>query len=144
MNGYSIPQKINVLGESWELIKNANDPSVGFPFERVNTVDFQCDEITRGLYRVMVTGNIQPINGSLEKPLRLVFIGFNNTPIYQRFLVRDHLRKMSIYKADMGNFAAEFTNAFLGNNKEAQQQYDIKPYPETKGENNGRTTTDDE
>lgn len=138
MTGYNIPQKINVLGESWELVKNANDPSVGFPFERVNTIDFQCDEVAKGLYRVMVTGNILPINGSLEKPLRLVFIGFNNTPIYQRFLVRDHLRKMSIYKADMGNFAAEFTNAFLGNNKETQQQYDIKPYPE--GVKDGRTT----
>ena len=58
MTGYNIPQKISVLGETWELIKNANDPSVGFPFERVNTVDFQCDEITRGLYRVMVTFNL--------------------------------------------------------------------------------------
>ena len=44
----------------------------------------------------------------------------------------------------MGNFASEFTNAFLGNNTETVQQYDIKPYPDRKGVENGRTTNDDE
>lgn len=144
MTSFSLPQKIQVHGESWELIKNANDPTIGFDYNRVNTIDFDCTEIQKNVYRVMVTGNILPLQGSLEKPLRLVFIGFNNTPIYQRFLTRNDLRKMNIYKADMGNFANDFTNAFFGQNTEHTEQYDIKPYPNLRSDENGGRSKDDE
>lgn len=137
----NIPQRITVLGEDWELVKNANDPSVNFPFDRVNTFDFQCDEIKRGIYRVLVTGNILPQTGSLEKPIRLVFIGFNNTPIYQQYLMREHLKKMSIYKADIGKFSESFTNAFLGLGGEVREQYDIKPYPEGVNDDDEKTNS---
>lgn len=144
MTNFNLPQKINILGESWELIKNANDPSVGFPYERVNTIDFDCSEVRQGLYRILVTGNIQPMQGSLEKPLRLTFIGFNNTPIYQRFLTRNDLRKMSIYKADIGKFAEDFTNAFFGQNAEQGDKYNIQPTPDLKGMEDGGRNADDE
>lgn len=130
-SSFSFPQKINIHGVDWELVKNANDPSVSFPFERVNTVDFDCAEISPNLYRILVTGNIYPSQGSLEKPMKLTFIGFSSTPIYLRFLQRDHLRKMSIYKADIGSFAKEFTNGFLGKAGETRNDYDITPYPTT-------------
>lgn len=144
MTNFNYPQKINIHGEEWELVKNANDPSVSFPFDRVNTIDFDCSEIKQGLYRVLVTGNIYPAQGSLEKPLKLTFIGFSPTPIYQKFLMRDHLRRMSIYKSDISDFAKEFTNGFLGKASENKSDYDIKPYPEMKGQENGRREQDDE
>lgn len=143
MTNFNVPAKISCLGEDWQLVKNANDPTVGFDYNRVNTTDFDCSEIRRGLYRVMVLGNIQPSQGSLEKPLRLVFVGFSPTPIFQQFLVRDDLRKMSIYKADIGNFATSFTDAFFGQNAKSSENYDIKPYPTIDGGEDGREQADE-
>nr|DAJ18679.1 MAG TPA: hypothetical protein [Myoviridae sp. ct3tv2]DAR21239.1 MAG TPA: hypothetical protein [Caudoviricetes sp.] len=142
MANYNLPQRLSLPSEEWELVKNASDPSVGFPFDRVNTIDFDCSEVRQGLYRILVTGTIMPAPGSLEKPIKLVFIGFNNTPIYQQFLVRNDLRKMSIYKADIGKFSTDFTRAFLGKSSEESKQYDIKPYPEGV-ENDGTGKNDD-
>ncbi len=142
MTNYNLPQRLNVRGEDWELVKNANDPSVGFPFERVKPLDFDCQQIRDGLYRMLVVGVVTPAKGSLEQPKRLAFIGFSRTPVMQQYLMLEHLKTCSIYKAEMGEFAKDFTEAFLGKGQEENKMYDIKPYPE--GEINNGTRTDND
>lgn len=144
MAEYNIPQKITVLGENWELVKNATDPSVSFPFNSVSTIDYDCSQLRDGLYRILITGYLPAAQGSLEQPKRLVFIGFNNIPIMQKFLTREDLKKCSIYKADIKEFANEFTSSFLGEVPGKKEQYDIKPYPDMTGGKDGREEQNDD
>lgn len=46
MTGYNGPAKnIQVLGESWNLVKDATDSSVSFPFSRVKIHNYGCEKI---------------------------------------------------------------------------------------------------
>ncbi len=142
--GYRGPAKsIQVLGETWELVKDATDPSVMFAFERVDINNYACEKVNDRFYMLLFSGYLRPTPQSLEAPQRLVFVGFCERPLTLVEMGPAQLRKMHVYKANMKNFANEFAKAFVADESSKSEQYDIKPFP-VGVEDDGRTEQTDE
>lgn len=131
-------KSLQALGETWELVKDATDSSVSFPFERVDINNYACEKVNDRYFMLLFSGYLRPTPQSLENPLRLVFVGFCERPLSLVEMGPKQLRKMHIYKADLKKFSQEFAKAFVTNDVGQTEQFDIKPFPEGV-EDDGRT-----
>lgn len=136
---YRAPTRsLQAMGETWELVKDATDSSVLFPFERVDINNYNCEKVNERYYMLLFSGYLRPTPQSLENPQRLVFVGFCERPLTLVEMGPAQLRKMHIYKADMKNFAQEFAKAFVTQAPAQTEQFEIKPFPDGV-EEDGRT-----
>ena len=144
MTGYNGPAKnIQVLGESWNLVKDATDSSVSFPFSRVKIHNYGCEKINDLTYMLVFSGFLEPTPQTLEMPQRLCFIGFCHRPLSWAETNPKQLLNMHIYKADMKPFTEEFARGFLAGGADAKDEIETKPYPDLGEKKNGRTAEDE-
>lgn len=110
-------QTVRVGGEVWQLHKAATDGTVSFPYERIKVDNFACEKIADGAFIILVGGILIPTRGTIEKPLKIMFVGFSNAEIAPQLVGVQQLRNMHICKTDMSNFAQEFAKDFFCHRK---------------------------
>lgn len=122
-------QTVRVGGEVWQLHKAATDGTVSFPYERIKVDNFACEKIADGAFIILVGGILIPTRGTIEKPLKIMFVGFSNVEIAPQLVGVQQLRNMHIYKTDMSNFAQEFAKDFFATESSAAAMAEITPFP---------------
>ena len=123
-------ETIIVHGEKWDLHKSATDSTIPFAYNRVKAEHFACEEIDKGVYIVLVGGYIPPQPNSLEKSVRIMFVGFSNMMLTPQIVSPAHLQNMHIYKADTYNMAKEFAKEFFSGVPEGtNSKVEITPFP---------------
>ena len=96
-------QTIILHGEKWELHKSATDSTIPFAYDRVKVENFACENIDNNVYIILVGGYIAPRPNSLEKPVRILMVGFSNIAVTPMMVNITQLQNMHIYKADTFN-----------------------------------------
>ncbi|QGH71285.1 hypothetical protein vBYenM636_32 [Yersinia phage vB_YenM_636] len=127
-------EHIKVAGREWRLRRDAFDPTTSFPHERVtHFLDVGCSEVGAGIYSVWVVGLITPTQGTLERPVQVMYLGFANRVMAPS---REDLGKMHVYTCDSSTFAADFVSEFLSDGDDAVTEKPvIMPYPENAAQN---------
>lgn len=124
-------QTIILHGEKWELHKSATDSTIPFAYDRVKVENFACENIDNNVYIILVGGYIAPRPNSLEKPVRILMVGFSNIAVTPIMVNITQLQNMHIYKADTFNMAKEFAKEFFSEeNSEGTQAAQITPFPQ--------------
>lgn len=124
-------QTIILHGEKWELHKSATDSTIPFAYDRVKVENFACENIDNNVYIILVGGYIAPRPNSLEKPVRILMVGFSNIAVTPMMVNITQLQNMHIYKADTFNMAKEFAKEFFSEeNSEGTQAAQITPFPQ--------------
>lgn len=120
-----------VNGETWELHKAATDSTVPFAIERVKVDSFACEKVGDMSYIVLVGGIIQPMPNTLEKPVKVMMIGFAPMQVTPVQIGVNQLRNMHVYKSDPKNMAHAFATAFFSAEDGAQvvESVEISPFP---------------
>ena len=121
-------QTVRVGGEVWQLHKAATDGTVSFPYERIKVDNFACEKIADGAFIILVGAILIPTRGTIEKPLKIMFVGFSNVEIAPQLVGVQQLRNMHIYKTDMSNFAQDFAKDFFATESPAVMA-EITPLP---------------
>lgn len=121
-------QTVRVGGEVWQLHKAATDGTVSFPYERIKVDNFACEKIADGAFIILVGAILIPTRGTIEKPLKIMFVGFSNVEIAPQLVGVQQLRNMHIYKTDMSNFAQDFAKDFFATESPAVMA-EITPFP---------------
>lgn len=124
-------QTIMLHGEKWELHKSATDSTIPFAYDRVKVESFACENIDNNVYIILVGGYIAPRPNSLEKPVRILMVGFSNVSVTPMMVNITQLQNMHIYKADTFNMAKDFAKEFFSEeNNEGAQAAQITPFPQ--------------
>ena len=121
-------QTVRVGGEVWQLHQAATDGTVSFPYERIKVDNFACEKIADGAFIILVGAILIPTRGTIEKPLKIMFVGFSNVEIAPQLVGVQQLRNMHIYKTDMSNFAQDFAKDFFATESPAVMA-EITPFP---------------
>lgn len=149
----SPPQTIVMGGSVWKLRRDATDATAVFPHIRVGWLESGCEFIADDHdYFVWIRGVIEPKEGSIEKPLNVMYVGFHPEKISVKpnTIYETDINRMHIYVNDASGFALEFCNNFLGTDKPETRE-GVKPYPskrkaikdaELKGAAGDETNTD--
>lgn len=122
-------QIIRVGSETWQLHKAATDGTISFPYERTKVDNFACEKISDSAYIILVGAILMPTRGTIEKPLKIMFVGFSNSEIAPQLIGIQQLRNMHIYKTDMANFAQEFAKEFFATEDSSHAMAEITPFP---------------
>lgn len=123
-------QSVVVYGQTYTLKKDATDAAVFFPHNRVKVEEYGCEQIGKDLYMVWISGVIPAAPGTLEKSLRVFYVGWSPIKIYKP-TDRDILN-MHVYTAETGSFAAEFAHQFLDRTDNTAADYSrapVTPFP---------------
>lgn len=125
-----------VNGETWELHKSATDSTIPFAIERVKVDSFDCEKVADNSYIVLVGGIIQPMPNTLEKPVKIMMIGFAPIQVTPMQIGVNQLRNMHVYKTDPKNMAHAFATAFFSEDDGAGivESVEISPFPKQKKE----------
>ena len=120
-----------VNGETWDLQKSATDSTIPFAIERVKVDSFACERINDGAYIVLVGGVIQPMPNTIEKPVKVMLIGFAPMQVTPMQIGVNQLRNMHVYKTDPKNMAHAFAEAFFSaeDGVAITEAVEISPYP---------------
>lgn len=120
-----------VNGETWDLHKSATDSTVPFAIERVKVDSFACEKVGDMSYIVLVGGQILPMPNTLEKPVKVMMIGFAPLQVAPAQIGVNQLRNMHVYKTDPKNMAQAFATAFFSDEDGASmvEAVEISPYP---------------
>lgn len=95
-------QTVRVGGEVWQLHKAATDGTVSFPYERIKVDNFACEKIADGAFIILVGAILIPTRGTIEKPLKIMFVGFSNVEIAPQLgipLETKRYKKWDLYAA---------------------------------------------
>lgn len=110
-----IQRTLNVHGRVFELRKDATDPSQSFPYQLVTPLNAGCTKINDNSFCCWVRGIIMPRQGTIEKPMEVVGLGFSNVPIPDSQIMHiSTVQSMHFYVASDESFMQDFANAFLG------------------------------
>ncbi len=126
------PKKSFVVnGEKWALHKSATDSTIPFAIERVKVSDFACEQFADSSYIVLVGGVIEPMPNTLEKPVKIMMIGFAPMQVAPAHIGNNQLRNMHVYKTDPKSMANEFAKAFFNDadGEPMVEQVEITPFP---------------
>jgi len=134
---------INIGGLDWKLRKDATDSSMSFPHNRVNWINAGCESLGENkAYFCWIMGIIPPNQGTLEKPISVMYVGFHpqRIAITPNMVTQIDLDRMHVYVSDASGFALNFANVFLGLDEvKPVTREAISPWPET---TNNRTIED--
>lgn len=128
-------KELIVLGQKWQLHKDAEDSTVPFAYERVKVENYICESIDANIFILLVFGVIPPVPGTIEKPTSVLFVGFANRYISPSMIGLHDMRKMHVYKCDMAGTAVEIATAFFEQAKESAETPEITPFPTAAAEN---------
>lgn len=116
INGKHAKSVIRVMGIDWHLKKDATDPSTIFPFEKMIWMNAGCDQVRdSNIYCCWIMGVIPPTPGSLERPVSVFTLGFNQCqiPMSPASLTKQDMQRMHYYTSDYGDFTKKFIDNFL-------------------------------
>lgn len=134
-------KELIVLGQKWQLHKDAEDSTVPFAYERVKVENYVCEAIDTNIFILLVFGVIPPVPGTIEKPASVLFVGFANRYIPPSVIGLHDMAKMHIYKCDMVGTAREIATAFFDQNRETSGAPEITPFPAAANENRSAAET---
>lgn len=122
-------QKIVVYGQPYILKKDATDAATFFPHNRVTVEEYGCTQVNKDLFMAWITGIIPATPGTLEKSLRVFYVGWSPIKIIKP-TDRDILN-MHVYATETGPFAAEFAQKFLERVEDAsvESRPAVTPFP---------------
>lgn len=122
---------VTVGGSAWRLRCDATDASMDFPHNKVSWIDSGCEFIADDHdYFVWIRGVIPAKEGTQQKPLNVMYIGFHPEKIVvlpDTIFVAD-IARMHVYVNEASGFATEFCRQFLGG-EAADTREPVKPYP---------------
>lgn len=124
-------QYVTVGGSVWRLRCDATDASMDFPHNKVSWIDSGCEFIADDHdYFVWIRGVIPAKEGTQQRPLTVMYIGFHPEKIAvlpDTIYVAD-IQRMHVYVNESAGFATEFCRQFLGG-AESEVREPVKPYP---------------
>lgn len=131
-----VKKTINVNGRIYELRKDATDPTQSFPYQLMTPLNAGCTQIQQGSYCCWIRGIIPPRQGTIEKPMEVIALGFTPVEVPSSGLMHPNvLQSMHYYVANDENFMRDFAMAFLGFGGVQQNQdvapVAISPFPST-------------
>lgn len=140
---------MQVGGLDWRLRRDATDSSTVFPHNRVSWVNAGCESMGEGkAYYCWIMGIIPPNQGTLEKPVSVMYIGFHpqRIAVTPNMVTQADLDRMHVYVSDATLFAANFVNTFLGHEEvKPVTREAISPWPDkptVKETNNANASAD--
>lgn len=122
---------ITVGGSIWKLRRDATDASMEFPHKRVNWLDSGCEYIADDHdHFVWIRGVIPAREGTIEKPLNVMYVGFHpeKISVMPNTIFVSDVERMHVYVNDSSGFAVEFCNQFLGVEKPEVRE-PVKSFP---------------
>lgn len=133
VTGLQPKKQISIEGITYELRKNATDPSATFNHQRVSWINTGCEPLKSNpnIYFCWIMGVIPPNPGSLEKTTNVLYIGFHNQRISMTptSLKHDDIERMHIYVSEYSDYIGKFVDKFLGNDLEREDRETISPWP---------------
>lgn len=110
-----VPRTLTVHGRTYELRKDATDPTQQFPYSLIVPLNSGCTKIADGKFCCWVRGVIPPRPGTIERPMEVVSLGFAQFEVPSSALaLPGTLERMHYYVANDDSFMADFAGQFLG------------------------------
>ena len=130
-----VKKVIVVNGRQYELRKDATDPTQQFPYQLVTPLNSGCIRMQNNSYCCWIRGIIPPRQGTIEKPMEVVALGFTPIEVTSASLLNPSvMQSMHYYVANDENFMRDFAFEFLGLSHGIQANngtspVEISPFP---------------
>lgn len=133
----TVQKVLQVHGRTYELRKDATDPSQQFPYSLMVPLNQSCIKLGEGKYCCWVRGLIPPRPGSIEVPMEVIALGFTTFDVpLSAMTLPSTLERMHYYVARDDSFMKDFVEQFLGVTSAAgaapqasAQPVEILPFP---------------
>lgn len=115
---------ITVCGTEYNLKRDATDAATTFDHRRVEMSASGCNKVQEGFFVCWIIGSIMPAAGSIERPQRVVYIGFHRKQISmlpQDLTIQD-LQGMHVYSSDETGFITKFTAEYFADDAAARAE----------------------
>lgn len=110
-----VQRKLTVHGRTYELRKDATDPTQQFPYGLIVPLNQGCTKLGDGQYCCWIRGVIPPRQGTIERPMEVVALGFTSFEVPSAAMsLQSTLERMHYYVANDESFMADFAQQFLG------------------------------
>lgn len=133
----TVQKTLTVHGRTYELRKDATDPTQQFPYALMVPLNQGCTKLADGQYCCWVRGVIPPRQGTIEVPMEVVALGFSAFDVPPSAMsLPSTLERMHYYVARDDDFMQLFASQFLGVSANAgsapaapAQPVEILPFP---------------
>lgn len=110
-----VQRTLTVHGRTYELRKDATDPTQQFPYGLIVPLNQGCTKLGDGQYCCWIRGVIPPRQGTIERPMEVVALGFTSFEVPSAAMsLQSTLERMHYYVANDESFMADFAQQFLG------------------------------
>lgn len=139
-----VKKEIQLYGRTYELRKDATDPTQSFPMELVTVLNAGCTKVQDNGYCCWIRGVIPPREGTIEVPMEVVALGFSPVEINPKFYTLNVLRGMHFYVANDNTFMSDFAGKFLDLQTAGTNDVALSPFPvgASKGDTDGKQSTE--
>lgn len=133
----TVQKTLTVHGRTYELRKDATDPTQTFPYSLMVPLNQGCTKLSEGRYCCWIRGVVPPRQGTIESPVEVVALGFSSFDVPPAAMsLPSTLERMHYYVARDDDFMASFAEQFLGIQSAASaatsagvKPVDITPFP---------------